>query len=204
MTIRLTNEHRSTIAKRLLEHRFQKQQDEYEQAMVQLAEDVYADLYPQDLLDKLKALPAGAFPMRSEFTVTFGSEWCHLEFRERKKGEREERLFFYEHRNSAIKVYEARSPFADRYHKIQHVMKQVREECRSAKAATMAILSKPSTLNKLVEIWPEVAPFTADIGNGPACVALAIPIPEINKALNLPVITEIDKEESKPAKRKCA
>jgi hypothetical protein len=149
----------------------------------------------------MRKLPSNAFPKSDTLQVQFGGTYKSLEFpKDTASGTREERQFFYEHKNRCCISFDARHPLVTRYHKLEQAKKALREEIQKAKAAAHATLNKANSTKQLLELWPEVEPFIGDLVSNTPCVALAIPIPELNKTFGLPVAATA----KQPAKKKKA
>ncbi len=118
------------------------------------------------------------FPAETTMNERYGG--AHLPFPQRMLG------------NQCLKQYDAHDPFAVEYSKLCHEQKELVEEIERTSRSVNAALEKVSTVNKLIEIWPEAADFARPyLVNGEQRAILpAIPREELNQRLGLPPSTD--------------
>lgn len=200
MSTRLTNDLRETIAHDILRHRFTEQVDALIADRAALADAVYADLYRKADREKMEALPKGWLPEEHNIGVQFGAEghtYQNLEFcgafygplggmRTVKDGERITRRVPHKHRSGCAKAYEPSHKLVARYQELATRQADMDSEFKAAKRQTLAALNSVQTIKRLIEAWPEVAPFASKYEDAPRQLP-SVPTDTLNEMLGLPV-----------------
>lgn len=200
MSTRLTNDLRDTIATDILRHRFNEQVDALIADRAALADAVYNDIYRKADREKMEALPKGWLPEETNIGVQFGapgSRYESLEFsgqfygklsalRAKREDERVTRRVPHKHRSGCVKVYEEAHKLAIRHQEIDARQSALMAEYDAASRQTKAALVSVSTIKRLIEVWPEVAPFAARHEDAPRQLP-AVPTEKLNEMLGLPV-----------------
>ncbi len=178
-SIRLTNDIRRIILKRLDEHAFAKREAELKAEEHALAERIYAASYSPKVRAAMEALPKGILPTRDDV-------WIYVDGRhlapdlpsERPCADDTER-----HRFAVLGSDPIGAATLAHYKKVTTLAND-RDKARREAAG---VLNSISTLTKALEIWPEIESFTRDFGiAGKPVTALAIPIKALNVSLGLP------------------
>lgn len=194
MSTRLTTAIREKIVADLLRHRFEKDVADYRDDMIALAKAVYDDLYSEADLVLLDSMPEGWMPVWSSMGVRFSDSYTRLYFGGYLTGdmasiasyEEVHRPFASKHCGGCVKSYEARHKLAIRAEKLSARKDGIKEKITEAKRAANSALSAVTTVKRLIESWPEIAPFAAKYeGERPALPALPTNI--LNNILDLPV-----------------
>lgn len=196
MSTRLTQDIRHRLLSKMLEHRFDKDRDALHKRKENLALEVYKDLYSPATIAAMKKFPEDAFPACSSIRVTFVDDTVCLDFPDDTS-----HLFFYRHTRVSCKVYEPRHAFSVEYFTIERELKALREEHDQVRSAGRATLNKVNTTRQLIEMWPEIEPFLKELAPvvDTPCIALAVPVDQLNKMFALPVETK-----AKPQKKRKA
>lgn len=194
MSTRLTTAIREKIVADLLRHRFENDVVDYRDNMASLASAVYEDLYSESDRVLLDSMPEGWMPVEASIGVTFADSYTRLYFGGYLTGdmaamssyEAVYRPFAAKHRGGCVKTYEARHKLAIRAEKLSAQKDSLKEKISEAKRAANSALSSVATVKRLIEGWPEIAPFAAKYeGEKPALPALPTNI--LNNILDLPV-----------------
>lgn len=199
--VRLTNYMRDSIRVELLTRRFKDEREQLSKDWTKLGEDCYRDLYPPDVLRKMKALPGSFFPSVNDLTFKFGGDVKQLYWGE--DGTTSRRVSF-DHSEDVAKVYPATHPLTDRFRELNARKAKRKEQEQQLKAEINAILNSTSTVQALINKWPTVEPFARKyLQAAQKAAQLPVPVPEhLDKALDLPVTK--DKPARPPAVKKVA
>lgn len=199
-SIRLSVGMKEQIERRLIHYRFSEEAQQLVADYAQLASDVYDDVYPEITQKKMEALPKGWLPTTGEIGAQFGetgSSYSNLSFGGKCYGEisyaggREgndrgtNRLVPYSDKSGCAKRYEATDPMSERYEQLEARYKDLEERIRVAKKVARAAMDSVTTINRLKEVWPEIAPFTERFETRPNQLP-AISRPDLNGLLGLP------------------
>jgi hypothetical protein len=200
MSTRLTNELRDKIAADILRHRFTEQVDALIADRAVFADAIYTDIFRKSDREKMAALPKGWLPEETSIGAQFGEASGRYEnvnfngffygklsgLRTTREGETVTRRVPYKHRTGCAKVYDDAHKLTQRHMELSDRLTTLTEEYSAAKRQTMAALHSASTIKRLVEAWPEVAPFTAKYENAPSQLP-SVPVAKLNEMLGLPV-----------------
>ncbi len=194
---RLTTSIREHIAKLALSHRFADELMALVADRAAFAEAVYRDIYKQTEREKMAALPEGWLPTVNHIDVQFG-EGCRyltLWFNGSFYGDLwwistpVEVIFKaipFKHQHGCVKVYEPTHKLSVRFEELDARLTVLRDKHGAAKRQIEAALGSVTTVGKLLELWPEIAPFTKDFNGIPSPLP-AIPTSDLNALLDLPV-----------------
>lgn len=196
MSTRLTKEIREAIAKDLVKHRFTEAVQALYQKRADLADAVYRDLYKASEREQMASLPAGMLPEMDELSVRFGGSYTTIYFSGFMYGDLSKvvavarngtsRRIFYKHKGGCAKDYDARHKLAIQHEEISGAAADLVKEVDAAHRAAIGAISKVGTVKRLMEVWPEVAPFARRFDTGPAQLPM-IRTEQLNKILDLPV-----------------
>lgn len=179
---RLTADVRSAILRAVLAHAFVKRKAALKKDWLTLGDAVYRDLYPADVQRKMADLPAGFFEQDDDVLVQFGSVMHRVRWVEQRNIARA-------HLRGAARVYPTDHPLEKRYRELDTAEDKLRGDEGQASAQTHGVLHSVRTYEKLIEVWPEIEPLALPFRQNEArgtSFALALPIPQLNKALGLP------------------
>jgi hypothetical protein len=196
---RLTQDAREQIATAVLLHRFQEPVDALVVDRAAFAEEVYNDIYRKSDREKMAALPKGWLPETNAINVQFGDQrgYESLQFsgklysrlgslRSKDDGKSIERRAFSKNVHSCVKVYEPDHRLSLKHDALDQRYTELKAEFEAAERQVKAALNSATTINKLVEMWPEVEPFVRKFDASPLKVP-SIPTDQLNKLLDLPV-----------------
>lgn len=198
MATRLTTWIREQITKDVVRHRFADAALELVKDRAALAVDVYNDVYSEAERKKMAALPSGWLGEDRDITVQFGDGrgYEKLSFSGAVYGEVStvlkdsiepvDLLVQHRHERGCAKVYELTHPFALRRDDLRARDKDMSEAIRTARRQVEAAVQKATTLNRLIELWPEIEPFASKYEDKPKHLP-ALPTSELNALLDLPV-----------------
>lgn len=196
MSTRITKEIREAIAKDLVKHRFTDAVQAIYKKRADLADAVYRDLYKASEREQMAALPAGMLPEVDELSVRFGGSYTNVYFSGFMYGDLSKvasaarngtnRRVFFKHKGTCAKDYDARHKLAIQHEEINGAAADLVKEVYAAHRAAIGAISKVGTIKRLIEVWPEVAPFARRFDTGPAQLP-AIRTEHLNKILDLPV-----------------
>lgn len=201
MSTRLTNTLRERITASVLTHRFQEPVEALIADRAAFAEEVYNDVYRKADREKMAALPAGWLVDDVDFgiqfgdgrgfeTVNFSGSFYGDVYRARKPrkddDKRVTRRLLNKHRSGCVKVYDAAHRLSQKCAVLKERRDELDRQYRDAKRQVEAALASASTINRLVEMWPEVEPFARSFDALPLKVP-AVPTDKLNELLDLPV-----------------
>lgn len=205
--MRLTKPIRESILKDLLAYAFLERAQAQINAEAAFSTEVFEDTYAAHL-DMIKAAPDGFFPMDDDFKIVFDNDHARLDFGAgfdynvpadwrafgvRKASENPNRRM--PHRattNQAVKRLEIDHPLTAKYLKLKADHERLDDEIRKASRTAKATLESVSTINKLVEVWPEARVFAEKykVDGEAKAILPAIPRRELNSVLGLPPTSE--------------
>lgn len=196
MAARLTKEIREAIAKDLIKHRFEYTVKGVYAERAALADAVYRDIYTKAHRDQIEALPEGMLPSVDEVSVNFGTSFTHVYFSGYTYGDLNKiisadrtssyRRVHYEHKGGSVKVYDATHKLAIEYERLRGVVGDLVKEVDEARRAALAAMASVGTVNRLIEVWPEIEPFAKRFDTERPQLPM-IQTDQLNKILDLPV-----------------
>jgi hypothetical protein len=199
MSTRLTNSIRERIATAVLTHRFREQVDALIADRAAFAEEVYNDVYRKSDREKMAAISKGWLPETTAINVQFGDSrgYESLQFsgkiygklgsvKSKDDGKSIERRAFSKNVHGCVKVYDADHRIAKKHAEIHQRYEDLKADYEAAQRQVEAALNSATTINRLVEMWPEVEPFARSFDASPLKVP-SIPTDQLNKLLDLPI-----------------
>lgn len=192
---RLTNDIRDQITRDLINHRFQGEYSALCRATAELAERCYAEKFAK-IADKMERLPGGWLPKSEGILCAFGGRLQSLYFNGRSfsaawsaglsAGAPVQKLFPYESVSNVCLSLEATHPLSEEFDRLDGVASDLRQRVVTARGSAAAALQSVSTVKRLVEVWPEVEPFTIrHVAQRPQLPS--VNVDTLNAALELPV-----------------
>lgn len=199
MSQRLTNDIREMIVVDVLIHRFRADADAFRADQAALANRVYEDIFDAKTREKMAAVPDGWLPKTTNVGVQFGGANRyeqmyfdgHISGNIRKVATKSDapetfRLIPYNRHRVCAAVYEASHPLSIAHAKLEQRKATLDDQIETAKRSIEAALAAVTTVKRLIETWPEVAPFASKFdGEKPQLPAL--PTQHLNSILDLPV-----------------
>lgn len=199
-SVRLTMSIKEQIERRLIRYRFAEEAQQLVADYAQLASDVYDDLYPEITRKKMEAMPKGWLPRVASVGAQFGessSRYIQLSFDGKcygeiaKAGGRDKEADYdsprpvpYSDKDGCLKCYGVSDPLSERYSSLEERWTALEANIRAARRAAKSAMDQVTTLNRLIEVWPEIAPFTEGFANKTSLPA--IPRSDLNGLLGLP------------------
>ena len=184
-SVRLNQQIRNTILQRMLKHAFSERLETLDKEEEALGDDIYDDIYPKEIRKKMAALPADYLPIAKYHHVAFGGQVTQIKWAELRRISSD--LYGYH----TAKAYDAADPFSKRFFELEKHRAKLKEERERAAKAAAAALNSCTTIKKLLEVWPEAAPFVEDFTAPPAVLALTLSIKDLNAQLGLAGITSV-------------
>ena len=190
---RLHNDMRGNITTAVIKHRFLPEAQSIISDNAALAVEIYEDVYSDDL-QRMNELPGGWLPENSSITINSGGETHTLWFdgsqrhgsswlfREVDKQQVELRVLSV--KSNKRTSYIAKSPIAKKIDEMNSRVVSFHEQSSRAERETRAMLDKFTTVEKLIEGWPEIEPFIP-AKQKPVNLP-AVPTDHLNALLNLP------------------
>jgi len=192
MAQRLSNHLRDQIVCGLLKHRFDKDQADNRAVGYALALEAYELFYDKKTRKRMSQLPKGWLPSAGgvllHFTVD-GKKVSGLRY-DLSFGMNDKPIVVLEKdysRFDGIHINlpnESHREFATRLHQYERRSQELSGSRASMQRQLQGMLRKFTSVKKLIEAWPEVAPFIPK-DQAPTVNAL-IPIKELNEQLKLP------------------
>lgn len=180
MAVRLSNYIRKQVLNAVLKHAFEAREKALEAEKFALGDAVYNDIYPEPLRKQMDALPDGFLPTGGDVKVQFeGQRFTHVYFGERRR-------IAKSHEYNAAVVYDAKHPLTVRYDAWKKAQDDLDAEKSKAKSSAEAVLESVTTVNKLIQVWPEVEQFARPFAVESPSRAIALPIKDLNARLGLP------------------
>lgn len=193
--MRLTDDTRGRILRAVLIGKLQEEYDGLCIVGAALAHEVYLELIPRSI----RELPEGICKKNSGFQVKFGESYRELNFNGAfeirdseshilydwfKIPEKIFQPFPYNKANGCIHQFEPRTVIYKKADQLLNLRKDFITKFLQLRLEIQGVVSRFTTIEKLLEAWPEVRPF---IPPAKAPVQLpALPIDELNKKLKLP------------------
>jgi len=199
-SVKLTKTHREEILKRAMQHAFKDEVLALMAKFAKLANDVYEDVFSAADRKKMEALPEGWLPRDSEIRVTFGNEHTWLKFNGRNGclpevdgvwPEDQYRRYPASKKSKVCKAYDARDAMSVRFEELINARKDLSSRVSEARSSTRAALDRATTLQRLLEGWPEIEPFTRFIPRDrPSLPAIKTDV--LNTLLDLPISEKME------------
>lgn len=201
MSTRLTNDLRESIATAVLRHRFTEPVDALIADRAAFADAVYSDIYRKADREKMEALPKGWLPECNRIGVQFGSTGRSYEIvnfdgsfygslgsmrTKVKDAPSSDRRVQNRHAHGCAKVYDDQHKLSLRHEELGARQSALTAEYDAAKRQIKSALASVGTIKKLIEVWPEVAPFAMKFDEGPRNLP-SLPTAKLNELLDLPV-----------------
>lgn len=198
MATRLTNDIRSAIADAVMKHRYESVVRALIAEKAEFGTKVYEDLYSKSTRDKMNALPEGWLPTSDNIAVTFGATFERVYFSGRTSGKivsvipqatrtaSVPKRLLGKHERGCAMAYEATHKLSVEHANLEAKERDLKVEFDAARKQVDAALSAVTTVKKLIEVWPEIAPFAAGFEDEKPQLP-ALPTADLNKLFELPV-----------------
>src|SRR5690606_20734731 len=96
------------------------------------------------------------------------------------------RRILNKHVHGCAKVYDDQHKFSQRFQELDERKKALEGDYGTAKRQIATALASVGTIKRLIEVWPEVAPFAKPFDEGPRNLP-SLPTDKLNELLDLPV-----------------
>lgn len=195
MSQRLTTEIRNEIAKAALAHRFGDDVRKLTDKKAEFAASVYADIYSKANRQKMAELPDGWLFEAADIDIKFGVTFTRLSFRGHISAPLSKATQYKRQdvvripakdKSGCVKAYEATHKLSAEHDRIEAEERSLRVSYSEAAKQIEAALASVSTIKRLVETWPEIAPFAARFNDAKVNLP-ALPTEQLNKIFDLPV-----------------
>lgn len=202
MSTRLTNDIRERVGLDVLVHRFRPDVDALLHDQSAFALRVYDDLFDVKTQAAMHALPEGWLPAAESIGAQFGyhggnGRFVRLYFsgyvygdlsRVRDKSDNAivVRRVPASKEHGCAKVYDSSHKLSIEFDRIRDRTKKIRENIATAKQSVTAALAAVTTVKRLIETWPEIAPFASKYETEKPQLP-ALPTHQLNSILDLPV-----------------
>lgn len=196
MTHRLNKSMRDEIVTRMLKHRFKAEIEKYYDATAKLANKIYADIFDTATQTQLVLLPVGWVPEPDHIGVYLGPSYTNVyfggdvyagsEIRQLVAPERLNRRVPNKMASGCAKVYEARHDLAIQHSKLEAQKSKLIEEIKQTKVQCESAVRQVTTVERLVEVWPESVIFVADYLKAEPRQLPTVRTEELNALLRLP------------------
>lgn len=155
---RLSDEDRRQIISKLLDHRFDADRKVLKGQETELGLKIYRSVVSPSVEAEVRKLPDGWIEYTNNIYAKIGSsiESFTLAVSVPKKAS-------WGSWRTIVAVIEAREPLADEFQELEAARSALRAKEEEASGAARSLVYKASTLKRLLEIWPEVKPFTSHI-----------------------------------------
>ncbi|RRY03797.1 Nmad5 family putative nucleotide modification protein [Brucella anthropi] len=195
---RLNNDIRADICQKMLDHRFGDEMKELVLDKVKFAEAVYNSVYSKTVRNQMHKLPNGWLCEGYKLQVCFGASYTDVYFSGTCHGKLHylirnwkdipdiHRRVLRKHEHNAAKVYSALDPLSERHEELANRQKTLLNKVSEAEKAITASLSKVSSVERLLDLWPEAKPFLAPYLNQKPQLP-SVPVATLNTLLDLPV-----------------
>jgi hypothetical protein len=198
-SVRLTKEIREEITAAMLCHRFGRELSKIVKERAAFAQAVYDDLYKAADRKRISDLPEDWLPSSSTIKFRAGTDYMELPFNGHFYGPLNASLpeadraaesgfkpFASKHARTCVAAYDANHKLAIRFAALQSKFKDVTDRHSAAESQIKVALNKASTTARLIELWPEAAPFCKAY-EAAAPSLPSIPTGALNAMLDLPV-----------------
>lgn len=152
VSVRLTNWHKSQILNALDAHRVGPREEALRLKQEFFALRVYQDLYSEKVRAQMACMPPGFLPETESFKVSFGGKVTQLNLAHPCR-------FADKHKRLVWFVYPAPHPFSEEHMSLEGESEELDALCSCVRAQAKAALDSVTTVKKLLQLWPEVAPF---------------------------------------------
>jgi hypothetical protein len=197
-SVRLTNEIRDEIKAAVLRHRFGKELAGLVKDRAKFARAVYDNVFSTADRKRMNDLPDGWLPSTGSVAFKAATTYVDLNLSGRFSGELnsslpptkgDDRVWLSiptNRKNGCLVTYEADHLLAIRWAELEAAFRDIEARHREAKSQLSAALAKASTMARLIELWPEMAPFCKPY-EAVAPSLPSIPTSRLNALLDLPV-----------------
>ena len=176
--MRLNSEIRNQIIRSLVTKTFEPKEEELLKKRTALGDDFWRMAYTDRQRRSMRQLPKGFFPLQDTIRVTILDHGNYDHVRMSKP-----RLLAFDQGHRTPIGVEPDSDLGKRYLRLIREEEALRGEKRKAINQARQILASVSTPKRLIEIWPEVAPFIPEIQK--PNTDLSIPIKDVNASFGL-------------------
>lgn len=206
-TPRLTNSIRDSLMEALMKRAFKGQCEDWAKRFSGFVLRVHAAVYGEDLA-QMEALPEGWLPKSREIKVRFGGDAVRLsttgefngqasysvkwpdEFHACDASKCSIRLMVHTYHNNDREagLFDARHPLAAEYEAFMNELTDLKDKISAARRTARAAVNSVHTIQKLIEVWPEVEEFAKQyLVHGERKALLPdIPRAQLNAVLGLP------------------
>lgn len=176
--MRLTNQHRQAILRRVIGDRFEKQLKQIEEDFTSLADLVYAEIIEKQNLQLMNKLPESYFSWSDYISLRFGEAYTSLKMSKRLP-------IPYDAYTSTFAVFTTTHSFSETYQRIKNEEHRINAEERKIRAKAQAVLDSVTTDNRLIEEWPEIEKIVRQVAQPTVKLLPAVLMEKLNRELGL-------------------
>jgi hypothetical protein len=201
-SVRLTNDMREILVRRLLTHRYKDAIQAIIDRRAKLAADVYDDVYSKATRLKMNTIPEGWLPEDNGIRVQFGESprgYARLTFDGRtdlwspflhivnRSNQIDYRLFPQKDKDKCLKVYPLEHEFSLTYEQIAADWSALKKQVKDTEVLLTSSVATFTTVAAMIKDWPEAEPFVRDWLIAKPIPLPAVPRAKLNAILDLPV-----------------
>lgn len=180
--VRLNTNYRQAIRAHLIGDRFEKERQELQERLHDLAINVYNDVFDEATVRRMQRLPEGWLPTVRNVAVEFGGDYNRLSFPDKVyKRMPASRVEYGD--CICLRKYPGSHEFSQEHTDIRNRRQAIKEEERQLIAEIDGVLYSVHTDKKLIEVWPEIKTVVEAACSPQGGVQL--PAPRINHLNNV-------------------
>ena len=182
-TVKLRKQIKDSVEAAILSHRFSAEDKALQARLKKLARDIYDDVFKPAQQKRMNDLPKGWLPERDAIRVQIGGSYERLQLPEPLR-------FTSETSGCTLAAYDGKHKFSEEWLSIEGEEKKLDELRFHFKKQIQSVFSRATTVNRLKELWPEIAEFLKPWEDYAPAQLPMVPIPALNTALKLPPETK--------------
>lgn len=198
---RLVNAMRDGIVSRLMKHSFDDQRRAFQAEHAALAMTIYNDIYIPAVRKRMNGWLNTASNIQISYAGTVGRFEFDGDYGKYVNGYDTYLLYIatgeppkvmrfpWEDLGSTLKVYEATDPIAEQIVEFMTKRSNLIETIKKAEKQATATVEAYTTVEKLIEAWPEIEPFIDEKDRLVPITAVALPVEALNDMFKLPAVT---------------
>lgn len=176
--MRLTNQHRQAILRRVIGDRFEKQLEQIEKSLTELADRVYVEKIGDQNHQLMERLPESYFTWEDYISLRFGEAYTSLKMSKQLP-------IPYDAHAGTFAVFNATHEFSETYRRLRNEKQQVKVAEREIRTQAQAVLGNVTTDNRLIEEWPEIEKIVREVAQPTVKLLPAVQMEKLNRELGL-------------------
>ena len=178
----LTNDRRDRIIRLLLEHTFDAESLELQNARSKIGPKIYNTVFSAANRKKMKALPAGWLRQGDSIRANLAQDFETFDLPERLP---------FPHstgRHDCAISLDGGHPITEEFRSWKAATEDLRKRKNEAQSAARATIYSHRTVKQLLDAWPDIEPFVKQVCNlDKGRDVPVIPVSNLNKTFKLPV-----------------